>query len=225
MGRRPTPPDAELSAPHRDDDWDDGGGTTVGRYLADVSRAVRALDLDQIEAVLDTLLGACRRGATVYVIGNGGSAALASHMACDLGKNTSPDLGTGPGAPAQVRLRVVALTDNSALLSALGNDIGYSEVFVEQLKSLLRPQDVVVAISGSGSSPNVVRALRYAQSVGATTIGLTSTRTSASAMLACTDVPVVVQSEVMEQIEDLHTVVNHVLTVHMRERIASEPSA
>src|SRR5450759_5040057 len=61
MGRRPTPPDAELSTPHRDDDWDEGGGTPVGRYLADVSRAVRALDLDQIEAVLDTLLGACRR--------------------------------------------------------------------------------------------------------------------------------------------------------------------
>ncbi len=219
MGHGSALSDAELAAPDRE-----GGATGVGTYLADVSRAVRALDLDQIEAVLDTLLRACRGGATVYVIGNGGSAALASHMACDLGKNTSPDLGTGPDTPARVRLRVVALTDNSALLSALGNDTGYSEVFVEQLKSLLRPQDVVVAISGSGSSPNVVRALRYARSVGATTIGLTSTRPSASAMLAFTDVPVVVQSDVMEQIEDLHTVVNHVLTVQMRERIASEPS-
>ena len=145
-------------------------------------------------------------------------------MACDFGKNTSPDLGTGPDAPAQLRLRVVGLTDNSALLSALGNDIGFVDVFVEQLKSLLRPEDVVVAISGSGSSPNVVRALQYARSVGATTIGLTSIRASASAMLAFTDVPVVVQTEVMEQIEDLHFVVNHVLAVHLRERIAAAVS-
>lgn len=224
MGQAPTPREAELFAPDRDHDLGDGAGTTVARYLADVAGAVRALDLDQIEAVLDTLLDACRRGATVYTLGNGGSAALASHMACDLGKNTSPDLGTGPDAPAQLRLRIVGLTDNSALLSALGNDIDYADVFVEQLKSLLRPRDVVVAISGSGSSPNVVRALRYARSAGATTVGLTSTRASASAMLDFTDVPVVVQSEVMEQIEDLHTVVNHVLAVHLRERIAAEVS-
>ena len=119
---------------------------------------------------------------------------------------------------------MVGLTDNSALLSALGNDIGFVDVFVEQLKSLLRPEDVVVAISGSGSSPNVVRALQYARSVRATTIGLTSIRASASAMLAFTDVPVVVQTEVMEQIEDLHSVVNHVLAVHLRERIAAAVS-
>ncbi len=224
MGHGSTPPEAGLSAPDRDDEWGDGGGTSVGRYLADVSGAVRALDLDQIESVLGALVDAWRRGATVYTLGNGGSAALASHMACDLGKNTSPDLGTGPDAPAQKRLRIVALTDNGALLSALGNDISYDDVFVEQLKSLLSPSDVVIAISGSGSSPNVVRALRYSRSVGATTIGLTSTRPSASAMLALIDVPVVVQSQVMEQIEDVHTVVNHVLAVHLRERIASEVS-
>jgi len=203
----------------------DGTATTVERYLTEVSTAVRAIDLNQIEAVLQTLLDACRRGSTVYTIGNGGSAALASHMACDLGKNTSPDLGTGPAAPAQLRLRIVALTDNSALLTALGNDIDYADVFVEQLKSLLRPQDVVIAISGSGASPNVVRALHYAQSAGATTIGLTSIRTSARAALSYTDIPVVVQTEVMEQIEDLHSVVNHVLAVHLRERIAAEVSA
>ena len=220
MTQRSAVPDEELSAPERVD----GPSTTVARYLADVAVAVRAMDLDQIEAMLDTLFDAYRRGAMVYTLGNGGSAALASHMACDLGKNTSPDLGTGPDAPAKLRLRIVALTDNSALLSALGNDIDYADVFVEQLKSLLRPGDVVVAISGSGSSPNVVRALQYARSVGATSIGLTSTRTSARAMLDYTDVPVVAQSEVMEQIEDLHTVVNHVLAVHLRERIASEVS-
>jgi D-sedoheptulose 7-phosphate isomerase len=219
MATNSTSPSADPSARNHDKGE---GGTSVARYFADVAVAVRALDVDQIEAVLDALLDACRRGATVYTLGNGGSAALASHMACDLGKNTAPDLGTGPDAPAQLRLRIVALTDNSALLTALGNDINYSEVFVEQLKSLLRPGDAVVAISGSGSSPNVVRALRYARSAGATTIGLTSTRTSASAMLDLTDVPVVVHSEVMEQIEDLHTVVNHVLAVHLRERIAAE---
>lgn len=214
---------ADLST-SEGDDGGEASGTSVARYLSDISDAVRALDLGELDAVLDTLFEAYRRGASVYTLGNGGSAALASHMACDLGKNTSPDLGTGPDAPSQLRLRVVGLTDNSALLSALGNDIDYADVFVEQLKSLLRPEDVVVAISGSGASPNVVRALKYARSVGATTIGLTSVRASASAMLAFTDVPVIAQTEVMEQIEDLHSVVNHVLAVHLRERIAAAVS-
>lgn len=222
MGHEITSTEARSSTADREGDG--AGAATVAGYLAGVAGAVQSLDLGEIDAVLETLFDARRRGATVYTLGNGGSAALASHMACDLGKNTSPDLGTGPHVAAQRRLRVVALTDNSALLSALGNDIGYVDVFVEQLKSLLRPGDVVVAISGSGSSPNVVNALSYARSAGATTIGLTSVRESASAMLAFTDVPVVVHSEIMEQIEDLHTVVNHVLAVHLRMRIAADAS-
>lgn len=192
----------------------------VDQYLRQVSAAVDALDREQIHRVAELMMLVWRTGATVYTLGNGGSAALASHMACDLSKNTSPDLGTGPGQKGGQRLRVMALTDNNALMSALGNDIDYADIFVEQLKSVLGPADVVLGISGSGTSPNVLRALEYARTVGATTVGFTGTRASASPMLELSDVAVRVPVEVMEQIEDLHVVVNHVLAVHLRALIA-----
>lgn len=200
------------------------GGDALGRYLADVADGVRSLDEGRLQELAGVLMAAWRRGATVYVFGNGGSGALASHMATDLGKNTAPDLGAGPQVLAARRLRIVALTDNGPLITALGNDIAYADVFVEQLKGLLLPGDVVVAISGSGSSPNVVRALQYAKLVGATTVGLTGARGSAAAMLAWTDCAVAVPTVEMEQIEDLHSVVNHALAVHLRAAIASAPS-
>jgi D-sedoheptulose 7-phosphate isomerase len=190
-------------------------------YLRQVSGAVDRLDRAQVMAVAQTLLDAWRRGATVYTLGNGGSASLASHMATDLGKNTAPDLGRGPQAPAAKRLRVVSLTDNTALLTALGNDVSYRDVFVEQLKAALAPADVVVAISGSGASPNVLAALDYARAVGATTVGLTGARASSAAMASRCDLVVAVPTETMEQIEDLHTVVNHVLAVTLRAAIAT----
>lgn len=196
----------------------------LATYLVQVAAATAQLDEAQLAAAADVLFDAWRRGATVHVMGNGGSAALASHMATDLGKNTAADLGVGPDVPAARRLRITAVTDNVALITALGNDIGYDDVFVEQLKGALRAGDVVVGISGSGSSPNVVRAMQYARRAGATTIALTSARPSAAAMLAWTDCPIVAPTQAMEQIEDLHTVVNHALTVHLRERIASAPA-
>ena len=193
----------------------------IDQYLRQVSTAVDELDRDQIHRVAELLMLAWRTGASVYTLGNGGSAALASHMACDLAKNTSPDLGTGPGEKGGQRLRVTSLTDNSALMSALGNDIDYADIFVEQLKPVLGPSDIVLGISGSGTSPNVLRALQYARTVGATTIGFTGSRASAAPMLELSDVPVTAPVEIMEQIEDLHVVINHVLAVHLRSLIAA----
>lgn len=192
----------------------------IDTYLRQVAAGVDELDREQIQRVAELLMGVWRSGATVYTLGNGGSASLASHMAADLAKNTSPDLGTGPDEKAGQRLRVMSLTDNSALVSALGNDIEYGDIFVEQLKPVLGPDDVVLGISGSGTSPNVLRALRYARTVGATTIGFTGSRATSAPMLELSDVVMTVPSEVMEQIEDLHVVVNHVLAVHLRALIA-----
>lgn len=194
----------------------------VDLYLNQVSDAVARIDRRQVATVATTLLDAHRRGATVYTIGNGGSASLASHMACDLGKNTAPDLGRGSAVPSAARLRMVSLADNAALLTALGNDIAYADVFVEQLKGLLTDADVVVAVSGSGTSANVVSALEYARLRGATTIGFTGSRASASAMTELCDQVVTVPTEMMEQIEDLHVIVNHALTVTLRTAIANE---
>jgi D-sedoheptulose 7-phosphate isomerase len=114
------------------------------------------------------------------------------------------------------------LTDNSALLTALGNDIDFADIYVEQLKIVLTPTDVVLAISGSGASPNVLRALEYARTVGATTIAFTSARSTAATMLALADHSLLAPVEVMEQIEDLHVIYNHVLAIVLRDRIARQ---
>lgn len=194
----------------------------IDRYLGEVRAATAAVDREQLSGVADTLMEAWLRCGTVYTLGNGGSAALASHLACDLAKNTSPDLGYGSQVVAARRLRVVGLADNTAMLTALGNDIGFDDVYVEQLKVVLTPADVVLAISGSGASGNVLGALRYARTIGARTIAFTSSRGTAAAMLALADHAVLAPVEVMEQIEDLHVIFNHVLAVVLRDRIARE---
>lgn len=197
----------------------------IDRYLDEVRAATAAVDAGELVAVSDALMDVWRRGGTVYALGNGGSASLASHLACDLGKNTSPDLGAGFAVPAARRLRVVGLADNAALLTALGNDIGFEDVYVEQLKLMLTANDLVLAISGSGSSGNVLGALRYARMVGAGTIVFTGARQSAAEMLALADHAVRAPVETMEQIEDLHVIFNHVLAVVLRDRIARQDAA
>src|SRR5205085_4359406 len=107
------------------------------------------------------------RQATVFVIGNGGSAANASHFAQDLAKGTCHDM------QQERRIRALSLTDNIAFISALGNDEGYDQIFVQQLRTFCRPGDLLIAISGSGNSPNVLRAVEYAHEQGMKTIGVT----------------------------------------------------
>lgn len=195
------------------------------RYLGEVAAATAAVDIRQLADVAEFLLEIWHSGATVYTLGNGGSAGLASHMACDLAKNTAPDLGDGPHVPARKRLRVVGLADNVAMLTALGNDIDFADIYLEQLKMNLVEADMVLAISGSGASSNVLRALHYARTVGATTVAFTSARASAAPMIALANHVVLAPVESMEQIEDLHVIFNHVLTVALRERIAQVSTA
>ena len=197
----------------------------IERYLGEVGAATAAVDVGQLVEVTEALMGAWARGGTVYTLGNGGSAALASHLACDLAKNTAPDLGSGADVPGKRRLRVVGLADNGALLTALANDLAFADIFAEQLKTVLTAKDLVLAISGSGTSDNVLRAMRYARTVGATTVAFTGSRLSAAPMLALADHVVRAPAEVMEQIEDLHVIFNHALAVALRERIAGLSSA
>ncbi|MGH3544867.1 MAG: SIS domain-containing protein [Mycobacteriales bacterium] len=203
------------SSVQNDDDSD-----KIGRYLAELQVAIAAVDRAQLIRIADVLAEAWKSGATIYTLGNGGSASLASHFACDLAKNTSLDLGTGPQVLGARRLRVVGLADNTALVTALGNDIEFADIYLEQLKVLLTPADIVLAISGSGASPNVIRAMQYARILGATTIAFTSVRLTAHSMLALADHAVVAPVEIMEQIEDIHVIYNHVLATVLRDRIA-----
>ena len=180
---------------------------SIQRYLEEVQGTLGALPLERIRDVVDVLLSANYVGSTVFTLGNGGSAATASHFACDLGKGTII-----PGRP---RFRVLALTDNVPLMTAWSNDVAYEDAFANQLGGLMGRGDVVVAFSGSGNSPNVLRAVELARRMGGITIGFTGFHGGRLSTLV--DVPVVVPCDCMEQIEDVHLVLCHLICTVLRD--------
>jgi D-sedoheptulose 7-phosphate isomerase len=187
----------------------------IDLYLNELEAVIHALPRADIEAVAERLLQAWRDQRQVFILGNGGSASTASHMMNDLNKYTNV-----PGRP---RFRALALTDNMPWLTAVGNDQSYTEVFVEPLKNFLQPGDVVIAISASGNSPNVVRAAEYAQAQGATVIGFCGRPGGTLAQRA--DLRVIVPSDRIGQQEDGHLILNHTLAFALRARLEQEPPA
>ncbi len=180
----------------------------IRHYFSSVQALLDDIPFDAVDAVVDLLMDAARDGRTVFICGNGGSAATASHMACDLAKR--------PVVPGQPRLRVVALTDNVALMTALSNDTSYSEVFAEQLRPLARPGDVLIAISGSGNSPNVLNAVRVAQEAGAVTVGFCGY--DGGQLKALVDYPVHIPCSVMAMVEDVHLMLEHAICEQLLAR-------
>lgn len=197
--------------------------TIATDYYDAMSRAFAAGPPPELEKVADLLASCVEHGHTAFTLGNGASAALAAHMACDLGKGTAPDLGSPVTAPVAPRLRIVSLPDNIALLSAYGNDLDYGSVFVEPLKNLLAPGDVVLAVSASGSSPNVLRAVEYARARGAHTVGFTGSMPSAVELEQRCDITVRTPLTTIEQIEDAHVTFHHVIALLLRERMRATP--
>ena len=188
---------------------------TIERYLQDVQNALRDLSRDDIRFAVGLLFAAWQRRATTWIVGNGGSASTASHMMNDLHKCTYVE-----GRP---RFKALALTDNVALITAVANDVEYAEVFVEPLRAHLNPGDVVIAISGSGNSPNVLRAVSYAKETGAVTIGLCGDPGGKLATLA--DHRIVFPAPLIGQQEDGHLMLNHAIALALREKIAAHEGA
>ncbi len=132
-------------------------------YLNSLKEAITELDLNQVEGIIDVLLEAQENARQVFLFGNGGSAATASHFTIDLAKTAAV-----PGKP---RLRAISLTDNVAMITAIANDISYNDIFVEQMSMLWNHDDLAIGISASGNSPNVLKAIEYAKKHGGKTIG------------------------------------------------------
>src|SRR6516164_2280934 len=170
------------------------------QYFKELQRVVALIPHDAIDGIAGILVGAFESQRTVYTFGNGGSAALASHLACDLGKGTAYCNGGK-------RLRVLALTDNLPTLTAWANDSGYEDIFSEQLRNFVQPQDVAFGISASGNSKNVLNALQVARETGATTVGISGFQ--GGKMKSLCDVCAVVPSSNMQIIEDLHLAIAH----------------
>jgi len=179
-------------------------------YLEDLSQTLNRLPDDRIEQVVQILHEARLNNQQVFIMGNGGSASTASHFVCDLGKNTRVK-----GMP---NFRVMGHTDNMALFSALANDEGYEHVFSQQLASFVCPGDVVIGISASGNSPNVLNAVQLARGMGATTVGLTGF--DGGRLMPMVDLPVHVDSHLVEHVEDIHLMLEHLICKTLREMIS-----
>lgn len=183
------------------------------RYINGLKRCLDLLSLEQVTEIASCLEEAYREGRHVFIIGNGGSAATASHMACDLGKNTIPREFEGVSR----RFKVTALADNVPLITALANDMGYEYIFSEQLKHLAQKGDLLIAISGSGNSPNILEGVKTARALGLKTLGLLGF--DGGVVREMVDVYVLVDSNDYGHIEDMHLVLNHLITAYLRSMI------
>lgn len=176
-------------------------------YRNECIAALNSVDLDAVESVTQALLEARCRQSSVFIVGNGGSAATASHMATDL------MLGSGLTNPP---LRVMALTDNQSLISATGNDIGYDHVFSRQLRHLAKPKDLLLAVSASGNSPNVIACVEVAMEMGLVTGAFTGFDGGKLATMVDLLVHVPTRQGAYGPVEDVHLMVNHMITEQLK---------
>ncbi len=180
----------------------------IRSYIVQLQSTLDLLSLEDISATVSILYEARLANRQVFIMGNGGSASTATHFVCDLAKNTRK-----PGWPD---FRVLGLSDNMALVSAYANDEGYENVFARQLASFVQSGDVVIGISTSGKSANVLEAVKLANERGATTIGFTGFDGGELASLA--NLNVHVPSDCIEQVEDVHLMLEHLICTVLRER-------
>lgn len=184
----------------------------IGAHLRALGRQVSALPPTAIEPLASAVESAWRADRTIFIVGNGGSASTASHFATDLSKTT---LRSASGARG---IRALALTDNAALLTAWANDHAYRHVFAGQLRSQARNGDLLIAISTSGESPNLVAAVVAAAECGAHSLALAP---PSSTLARRADVVIPIESDSIQIAEDLHHIVCHAVTVHMTAVLAA----
>ena len=173
----------------------------IQNYKNDLNRLLAGIDEAALESVCQMLLDAYREGKQIFVAGNGGSAGTANHFSCDFGKNAVKSQTNRP--------RILSLCANMEVLTALGNDFCYDDVFVEQLKNLMHDGDVILLISASGNSPNVVRAAEYVKARHGKVIGLTGF--SGGKLRELADVALHIPCESYEESEDLHMILTHMI--------------
>jgi len=184
-------------------------GLAARDYLSAVQELLERLDHAVIDQMVEAIWRGYEAGRTLFLFGNGGSAALASHFACDIGKSTI--------AEGHRRFRAIALTDNVPLITAWANDKGYEDIFSEQLDGLAEKGDIAMAVSGSGNSPNVIKGLQTARRLGLQTLALTGFAGGKAKPLA--DLCLVVPSDSMQHIEDTHLCASHAIFLAIRERM------
>lgn len=185
---------------------------TLGDYMQCLELTLQKVDLEPVEALIGVLHEARLRGRRIFIMGNGGSAATASHFVCDLAKNTRQ--------PSWPHFQVIGLTDNMASVSAYANDDGYETVFSNQLDALVQPGDVVIGISTSGTSRNVLNAIQLANERNALTVGFTGFDGGQLAEMVSLNLHV--PSDTIEHVEDIHLILEHLICYQLREGVRNE---
>jgi D-sedoheptulose 7-phosphate isomerase len=182
----------------------------IGDYLKGLRSCLDEIAEKDVIEIVDIIMKACSDGKKVIFMGNGGSATTASHFARDISIGTAKE-----GKP---RVRAISLADSIAAITSLANDVGYNSVFKEQLIGQVDKGDVVIGISASGNSPNVLEAMEYARSAGAVTVGFIGF--GGGKLKELSDKSIVLSSRDYGQVEDTHLVLDHIFTCLVKERIA-----
>jgi D-sedoheptulose 7-phosphate isomerase len=185
--------------------------THIQHYLDDLRRVLDELPLAAVENVLTVFEQAYAAERTIFICGNGGSHATASHWVCDFSK--------GCNAPGKRRMRMICLSDNVPMLTAYANDIDYESVFAEPVRTYARPGDVVVLLTASGNSPNILAAAQAARDVGAITVGLIGF--GGGKLAALVDHQITVGSREYGPVEDLHMILDHIISLYLRRVVAA----
>jgi len=184
------------------------------RYLQRLAQVLPLVPAEAMSRAVGLILQARKAGRRIYVMGNGGSATTASHFVCDLMK-TARVQGAEP-------VRAFALTDNTPLMTAWANDAAYDRIFAEQILSHVEPGDVVIAITASGNSPNVVEGLKAATARGAWTIGMLGFEGGACRKLV--DVALHIPNDHYGLVEDTHSAMTHAITAAVKDAVEAEPN-
>ena len=185
----------------------------VDNYFSELKKIFDKMDSKSIEEITDVIYKAYGNQRNIFILGNGGSASTASHFACDLGKGTLSRVYD----KNEKRFRVISLTDNAATISAYANDLSFDDIFIQQLRNLVHRGDIVIAITGSGNSKNVLKAMEYAKDAGAVTIGMLGF--DGGKVKQFLDKYVIVPSDHYGRIEDMHLILEHLISDYLRNKI------
>ena len=183
-------------------------------YICDLKEVLDDFPHEQFERVIDAMLDAYYNDKHIFTMGNGGSASTASHWVCDINKGCSLD--------KEKKFKMMCLNDSISTLLAYANDLSYEDVFVEQLKNFFVSGDVVIGISGSGNSENVLRAIDYANNNGGTTVGLCGY--SGGKLFQMVDIPVLAKVDDMQKVEDIHMIVVHMSMQRIIQKVSLDYS-
>ena len=180
-------------------------------YVSDLDRQLKGIPLQKLEKFINILKNAYKNEKNIFIIGNGGSAATASHFSCDLGRGTIRNLSD----KSEKRFKVTSLTTNIATMTAIANDISYDEIFSQQLLNIMSKGDVLIAISASGNSKNILNAAEAAKKSGLTVLGMTGF--DGGKLKEISDYSIIVKSNSYGVVEDMHLILQHIMTYCLKK--------